>query len=59
MNGWPKLDFYFKEVTATLAWGGYFFCNFTTSSNNVMMIARIINTMLKVSKVLIKLPSFP
>lgn len=25
MNGWPKLDFYFKEVTATLAWGGYFF----------------------------------
>ena len=58
MNGWPKLVT-LQKSSRILGVGGYFFCAFTTSSNSVMMIARIINTMLKVSKVLIKLPSFP
>ena len=48
MNGQPGFKELLLQSSRDLGQGGYFFCSINAISN-VMTIARIINTMLKVS----------
>lgn len=52
----PKLII--KKITATLAWGGYFFVFLIISNNNVITILSIISTIESISKSLIYIPPF-